>query len=195
MLEAAEAILREEGYGALTSRTVAERIGVKQRLVYYYFHTMDDLIVETFRRGANRERETLAEALNSDHPVRKIWDLYAHTADTRLISEFMVLANRIEPLRLEVKSHIEKSRALQVDALTKASKATRSRTTLPPVAAAILATSVTLLLNRELKIGVRTGHAELLSVVNAFIDDADGKPSKRAGKPRGSAPRRIRKKP
>lgn len=194
MLEAAEAILREEGYGALTSRTIAERIGVKQRLVYYYFHTMDDLIVETFRRGAGREREQLAEALRSDQPARKIWNLYADTADTRLISEFMVLANRIEPLRLEVKSHIEKSRAMQVDALTKALKAAKSRSTLPPVAAAIFAISVTLLLNRELKIGVRAGHAELMSVVNAFIDEADGVRRRNASKPRTSTPRRARKK-
>ena len=48
MLDSAEDILREEGYGALTSRRVAERLGVKQRLVYYYFRTMDDLIAETF---------------------------------------------------------------------------------------------------------------------------------------------------
>ena len=50
MLDGAEVILRDEGYGALTSRRVAECINVKQRLVYYYFKTMDDLIVETFRR-------------------------------------------------------------------------------------------------------------------------------------------------
>ena len=55
MLDAAEVILCEEGYGALTSRRVAERIGVKQRLVYYYFRTMDELIVETFRRLSSRE--------------------------------------------------------------------------------------------------------------------------------------------
>jgi AcrR family transcriptional regulator len=35
MLDGAEAILRDEGHAALTSRAVAERIGVKQRLVYY----------------------------------------------------------------------------------------------------------------------------------------------------------------
>src|ERR1043166_1173025 len=57
MLDGAEGILRDEGYAALTSRAVAERCGVKQRLVYYYFQTMDELIVETFRRMAVRELE------------------------------------------------------------------------------------------------------------------------------------------
>ena len=51
MLDAAETILCEEGYAALTSRRVAEHVGAKQRLVYYYFRTMDELAVETFRRS------------------------------------------------------------------------------------------------------------------------------------------------
>ena len=45
MLDGAEAVLREEGQAALTSRRIAEQIGVKQRLVYYYSSTMDDLII------------------------------------------------------------------------------------------------------------------------------------------------------
>lgn len=56
MLDGAVAILRDEGHAALTSRRVAEQIGVKQRLIYYYFRTMDDLIVETFHRLSERER-------------------------------------------------------------------------------------------------------------------------------------------
>ena len=48
MLDAAEAILCEEGYGALSSRRVAEKAGFKQRLVYYYFRSMDELAVEMF---------------------------------------------------------------------------------------------------------------------------------------------------
>lgn len=55
MLDSTGDILREEGYGALTSRRVAERLGVKQRLVYCYFQSMDDLIAEIFRRLAARE--------------------------------------------------------------------------------------------------------------------------------------------
>ena len=66
VLDAAERILIEEGYGELTSRRIAERIGIKQRLIYYYFHTMDDVIVETFRRMSRRELERLQNALKAD---------------------------------------------------------------------------------------------------------------------------------
>jgi len=82
---------------ALTSRAVAERIGVKQRLVYYYFRTMDELIVETFRRLAIREKERMSKALAHDLPLREIWEVCVRTTDTRLVSEFMALANRIGP--------------------------------------------------------------------------------------------------
>jgi AcrR family transcriptional regulator len=111
MLDAAEEILREDGYGALTSRQVAERIGVKQRLVYYYFRTMDDLIVETFRRLAERELDRLASALAHERPLHELWDVYFHaSSDTRLVSEFMALANRVATLREEVRAFIEESR-------------------------------------------------------------------------------------
>ena len=53
ILDGADDILREEGHAELTSRRIAERIGVKQRLVYYYFNTMDDLVVALF--GDHRE--------------------------------------------------------------------------------------------------------------------------------------------
>lgn len=171
MLDAAERILCEEGYGALTSRNVAERIGVKQRLVYYYFQTMDDLIVETFRGLAIRELERLSAALTSDHPLREIRSVLFHTADTRLISEFIALANRNEALRAEVRSHIEECRRLQVSALTSAMQNEGARAALPPVAAAIFAASAVLAIHREAEIGVNTGHAEILGVIDRFIAD------------------------
>src|SRR5579862_4551039 len=79
MLDGAEIILREQGYAALTSRAIAEQIGVKQRLIYYYFQTMDELIVETFRRLSVRELERLRKALESEQPLRQIWDVCVHT--------------------------------------------------------------------------------------------------------------------
>ena len=65
MLDGAEDILREQGYAALTSRAVAERIGVKQRLVYYYFRTMDDLFLAAFRRRAEQGLEVQAQVLQA----------------------------------------------------------------------------------------------------------------------------------
>lgn len=173
MLDAAEDILREEGYGALTSRRVAERIGVKQRLVYYYFRTMEELIVETFNRLKSRDLERMSHALETNHSIREIWDVCVQTTDTRIVQEFMALANRIEALREAVVEYIEVSRKMHVAALADAIKASGTDLGLPPEAAAIFAASAALSVHREAGIGVHMGHAEVMAVIDNFIAKLD----------------------
>lgn len=173
MLDGAEEILREEGYAALTSRRVAECIGVKQRLVYYYFRTMEDLTIETFRRLAARDLERLVVSVSSDEPLREIWRVYAHTDDPRLISEFMALSNRITGLRTEVASYIAEARRIQVEALAKALDRRGIRKSLPPVVLTLFAQGLALLLNREEAIGVTTGHSEAMAIIEAFLAELE----------------------
>ena len=169
MLDGAEEVLREEGYGALTSRRVAEAIGVKQRLIYYYFTTMDELIVATFRRLAARDIERLREALARQQPLEQIWEVCIDNADTRLTSEFIALANRIDALRGEVVAYTEQTRQLLADALARLQQATGGDPGLAPVAAAFFATSAGIALHREAGLGIRMGHAEVLSVISDFL--------------------------
>lgn len=174
MLDGAEAILREEGYAELTSRRIAERVGIKQQLVYYYFKTMDDLMVEAFRRLSKRELERFDQAMQAARPLHEIWGIAINTNDARLISEFMALANRSDGVKAEVIAFIEHSRRLQVEALTralarKAAKAGKAAPALPPVAASFLATSVGLALTREAALGVSMGHAEIEAVIEQFL--------------------------
>ncbi len=170
MLEGAEFILREEGYALLTSRRVANHIGVKQQLVFYYFRTMDELIVEAFRRLARRELERLENALRSDSPLREIWDVCINPSDARLIAEFMALAHRNEHLRKEVIAHIERMRCIHVEALARASDSKDGGlAALPPVAISFLATSAALALTRESALGVSMGHAEVLALIRQSI--------------------------
>lgn len=169
MLDAAEDILREEGYAALTSRRVAERVGVKQRLVYYYFSTMDDLVVATFRTLAERELGRLRSALEGERPIHEIWNVCVHTSDARLIAEFTALANRVEPLRAEVIAYVETTRRMQIEALAGTSGFNDAFGSLPPAAVAVLATSVALSLTREGELGVSMGHAETLRLIDGLI--------------------------
>ena len=169
MLDGAEAVLREEGHAALTSRRIAERIGVKQRLVYYYFATMDDLIIDLFHRLSVRELERLRQAAASGLPLREIWDVCINTTDARLISQFMALANRIEGLGKEVIHFIEESRAIQVAALAQALGRSPQATSLDPAAVAIIATSVALTLTRERQLGTQAGHDAVLAMFERFL--------------------------
>lgn len=170
MLDAAEATLQEEGYGALTSRRIAERVGVKQRLVYYYFQTMDDLIVETFRRMSVRELERMRSTLAADCPLRQLWDVCIHTTDSRVVAEFMALAHRIDELRTEVVRFIEESRAIQSEAIRRALEKSGKTVGLDADGIALLATGVALSMNRETSIGVSAGHGAILKMIGTFLD-------------------------
>ena len=174
MLDGAEAILCEEGYGALTSRRVAEQVGVKQRLVYYYFRTMEDLTVETFRRLAIRDLERLRNVAASEQPLRGIWQIYTdketYSNDPRLISEFMALANRIDALRAEVVSYIDEVRRIQTNALASALARRGVESPIAPIALDMFIQGIALLLNRESGIGVVNGHAETLAAIEASLN-------------------------
>ena len=45
LLDATEEIMLEDGYAAVSSRSVAARVGINAPLVHYYFPTLDDLFM------------------------------------------------------------------------------------------------------------------------------------------------------
>lgn len=174
MLDGAEDILREEGHAALTSRRIADRIGVKQRLVYYYFHTMDDLVVAMFRRSAERDLQKLHDVGKSEKPLRQLWEISFHSHDARLISEYMALANTIPELRSEVIRFIEESRAIQIGAIEDALSRRNRKGGLPASVIALMATSIGLSLNREEQLGVNLAHADTFAFLDAFLGELEG---------------------
>lgn len=170
MLDGAQDVLREEGHAALTSRRVAERVGVKQRLIYYYFRTMDELVVALFERLSERELARLRRAADSELPLREIWNVCVHTADARLVTEFMALASRIEALRAHVTFFIEESRRIQMAAIERAAARADTAKPLSADGLALLATSLALSLTRESQIGVDLGHASVRALVDRMLD-------------------------
>src|ERR1700686_4224317 len=75
LLDAAEQLMLEEGYAAVTSRRLADRAGLKPQLVHYYFRTMDDLFLAVFRRRAEQGLKSQARALESPQPLWALWRL------------------------------------------------------------------------------------------------------------------------
>jgi AcrR family transcriptional regulator len=174
MLDAAEYILTEFGYGALTSRRVAEHLGVKQRLVYYYFRTMDELVLETFKRLAKRDLQRLKDSIASERALQEIWNVFINTSDSRIVAEFMALANHHEELRTEVIGFIETSRKIQIQALKKAMAASgKSKTGPSAEAIALIGSSLVLALNREGSLGVSLGHNAALKMVRQFFQSLE----------------------
>jgi TetR/AcrR family transcriptional regulator len=78
LLEAAERLLFESGYAAVTTRRVAEEAGVKHGLVHYYFGSMEELLTQTLERVAGRLAERLEEHYaNPDLTFAEKWRIVA----------------------------------------------------------------------------------------------------------------------
>jgi len=54
LLDAAEHLLVEQGYGAITTRKLAEQAGVNHGLVHYYFGSMEEVMVQVLERFTAR---------------------------------------------------------------------------------------------------------------------------------------------
>lgn len=166
IFDAVERVLREEGYAGLSARRVAEEAGFNHQTVYYYFETMEDLILGAFRRRAERSLERLKTALASDLPLHAIWRLYSDPTNGRLNIEFNALAMRNEALKAEIVKYLEQSRSIQEAALAPLLAQHGFPEAVGPMVPAMLILFVTNFLDREAALGVTKGHAEM----EAFVD-------------------------
>jgi len=175
LLDAAEALLLQEGYAAVTSRRVAERAGVNPGLVYYYFDSMDGLFVELFRRGAERGLEQQARALESPQPLWALWDaLHDHMHNVRTV-EFFALAHHRPAVRAEIVEYSARYRRLQLDVLSGVLEGYGvDAATWPPVAIILMLGSISLLLLIEKGFGFDLGHEEMTTVVERHIRLLEG---------------------
>ncbi|MET0149091.1 MAG: helix-turn-helix domain-containing protein, partial [Acidimicrobiales bacterium] len=159
LLDAAELLMAEEGYAAVTSRRLAARAGLKPQLVHYYFRTMDDLFLEAFRRRAEENIARFERAIAEDGSLANLWRLNADPRGAAFSIEFVALANHRKAIRAEIARYAERFRATQVDAV-RVALADRGidDDQLPPIVALLLMTGVTQVLALEDALGVTTGH-------------------------------------
>src|SRR5437764_9659772 len=115
LLDAAERLLLEEGYAAVTSRRVAAEADLKPQLVHYYFRTMDDLFLEVFRRRADQNLARFERAMAEDDSLGALWRLNADARGASFNIEFVALANHRKAVRAEIARYAERSRAMQLD--------------------------------------------------------------------------------
>ena len=184
LLDAAEQLMLEEGYGAVTSRRVAEKARLKPQLVHYYFRTMDELFLEIFRRRAEEGLHVQAHALQSPQPLWALWRFGTDPAFTRISMEFMALANHRKELRAEIAYYAERFRDEQRQAVTSAlQRYGVSRQDMPPVVCTVLMTSLSRFLVLEQAVGISGGHAETLELVESYLRRLEGEPQPIAGIP------------
>lgn len=170
IVEAAKQLIREEGYGATSTRRVAARAGLKPSLVHYYFPTTDDLLVEVSRMGAEESDRMIEEALASDDPLRALWQFFADTSRTAMALEFMAMANHREAVRQHMAQHSVAMRERQAEILGHILGDRISRLEgFDPAGLSLVLAGIGRAIVMEEALGVKTGHAEAMKIVETWL--------------------------
>lgn len=170
LLDAAEKLLREEGYAAVTSRRVGTEAGVKPQLVHYYWSSMDDLFIEIFRRRAEQNLARFEEAITADGSLRNLWKMNLDPRGAQFTIEFVALANHRKAIGGEIAKYATRFRIAQQQALQNALKAAGvEQDELSPTTILLLMTGLSQILALEQGFGFSEGHAEVLAEIDAWL--------------------------
>ena len=177
LLDAAEQLMLEEGYAAVTSRRVAEKAALKPQLVHYYFRTMDDLFLAAFRRRAEEGLEAQAQVLRARQPLWALWRFSIDPAATAITMEFIALANHRKALKAEIAYYAERFREEQRKALSMVlDRYGIDPVEVPALVWSVLMTSVSRVLVIEQALGMSAGHAETVEFVERYLHRLEGDP-------------------
>jgi len=175
LLDAAERLMLEEGYAAVTTRRVSNEAGVNAGLVHYYFGTMDELFIAVFRRRAEWMYEQQATALQSEQPLWALWSLIHDQANTALNFEFLALGNHRKAIKAEVAEYSRRYRVQQLDALSGVlARHGLDPELWPPVSIVILMSGISRFLVMEEAYDLDMGHAETVALVERHIRALEG---------------------
>jgi AcrR family transcriptional regulator len=117
LMDAATELIAERGWGAVTTRLVAERAGVRAGLVHYHFRSVDDLLIDAALRMMRRLVDDVPTDLLGDTAagITALLSLiggYDDTdTDTRVFSEMLLAATRHERLRAGLAAVLAEFRA------------------------------------------------------------------------------------
>lgn len=172
ILDATERVMTEEGYAAVSSRRIAQILGINAATVHYYYPATDDLFLALHRRMMQRQEEGLEAILSGDRPLEALWKFQSEWDATALGVEFVALSNHRKSLRPVLAEVTNAARAAQARAFASA-VALQSDAGLPlsPVALTTILIAIARTLANEERVGITHGHED----VRAFVEWALGK--------------------
>ncbi len=170
LIRAARELLLTEGQAGVTSRRVAQVVGLKHQIVHYYFPTIDDLLIEVMRLGGEETLARLRTALESDNPLDEAWKLNSDPQAALPAAETNALAMRRPGMRNAVQKYAQEIRLVQSEAVQRQFKIKGIESTIPPIVATVLMTGISQLLAIESAIGITVGHAETLKWLHEVLE-------------------------
>jgi AcrR family transcriptional regulator len=166
LMDAVEAVMREDGYAALSARKVAARAGLKYQIVFYYFETMDDLLLAAYRRRTETVRARTEAALASPRPLHAFWAAASDPFDAALSLEYMAMSNHNPLVRAETIAFGEQIRRMVADRLAdRLSKGVPDEGVFTPFAISMVISSLGGILGFESALGISGGRDETRALV------------------------------
>jgi len=171
ILDAAEQLIRDEGYAAVSTRRVAAKAGLKPSLVHYYFTTTDDLLLAMSKRGAEDSDRMIEQALRSADPVRALWAFLTDPSRTAIAMEFLALANHRKAIRAHMAAHVAAMREREVEIFQSLlGERLAGPDGVAPAGLSVVLAGIGRALVMEGGLGVTAGHAEARAFVDQWLD-------------------------
>lgn len=171
ILDATEKLMVEEGYAAVSSRRIAQELGLNAATIHYYYPTTDDVFIALHRRMTERQLDEMETVLASGNALRALWDFQSGWAQTALGVEFLALSNHRKAIADILAASTDGSRAAAAKAIDRAvGLLTLGSAKVPPVALGTIFVAIGRLLANEERVGITSGHAEVRSLVEDLID-------------------------
>jgi AcrR family transcriptional regulator len=170
LLKAAETLMCNEGYAAVTARGVAAEADLKVQLVYYYFETMDELILEVIRQHSSDRMKNFIKALASPQPLQALWELNSNKGSALFMTEVLAMANHRESIREELAAIGDEFRTLQAEAVGQLLAARGVDTTqYPPSAIVVTISALARAMVQDKALGANSGYAEAVAIIERLI--------------------------
>lgn len=177
ILDGAESLLSEVGYGAITTRRLAERAGVNHGLVHYYFGSMEEVFLQVLERYTARLTARQRDLYAADRPFVEKWRAaMEHLVDSRetgyqkIWYELQAMAWNHPEMRARVGRILGEWQDVLVPAFTAGLRELGIDTRLYPVDAVV---SLVITFNEgvilERLLGVDSGHEQLLDMVDRLL--------------------------
>ena len=177
-LDAAERLLVEIGYAAITTRRLAREAGANQGLVHYYFGSMDNLLVRVLERFTERLIVRQRAMYAADLPFIEKWRQAMRYLDEDFASgyqkvwyELQAMAWNTPELRERIAHVTVEWREVLEEAFEQARREHGIEMPVGALAVLIAAFNQGLILERLS--GIDSGHRELLDWIDAWLEERE----------------------
>jgi AcrR family transcriptional regulator len=177
-LDAAERLLVDVGYAAITTRRLAQEAGANQGLVHYYFGSMENLLVRVLERFTERLIVRQRAMYAADLPFIEKWRQAMGYLDEDFASgyqkvwyELQAMAWSKPELRERIAHVTEEWREVLTEAFEQARREHGIEMPIDALVALVVTFNQGIILERLS--GIDTGHRELLDWIDGWLERSE----------------------